>query len=452
MPRKPRAVLEGYVTADQWKSLTGLQQKHFFRTWERAQKAGIDYWEFITMTRGQRASANSNREKVWTDEKIAYIRDCYEREVPTKHIAKHFGCSEDVIRSRANENGIYRKTYRVKFTRVEFQYAKQSFDPTHNLHRRKKNRFYVYAYLRTDGTPYYIGKGQLKRAFQPHTREGPKGGVMNRTPRDPNRIRFLAWGLTEDESFEWEEDLIDVLGTLELGTGCLLNFTSGGDGMRDPTPSTRKRISEAAKKRGMPTSLHEARRQKANQETCEKYDIPLEDYQSWTSQEQRYCLQWLRYDRTRTYKDFVAFNDLTDEEKMRRGTEIANKVVEEEAAKKFGLEGIWHGLSPNQRSAVRSYHTLHPDRNMRDYLDGKYDHFFDTDEGKEHQKKAAARGAEKKQREAAANWGMEYDIYASKSLKELNRMKAWVKRHPAKTGTDYFDLFVPQTPSPVGTE
>ena len=40
-------------------ALTDLQRKHFNRTWERASNAGIDYWEFIRLSKGHRIKANT---------------------------------------------------------------------------------------------------------------------------------------------------------------------------------------------------------------------------------------------------------------------------------------------------------------------------------------------------------------------------------------------------------
>ena len=52
------------------------------------------------------------------------------------------------------------------------------------------NRFYTYAYLREDRTPYYIGKGTRKRIFQKRKR-------CCRPPKDKSRIIFLKQNLTE---------------------------------------------------------------------------------------------------------------------------------------------------------------------------------------------------------------------------------------------------------------
>jgi len=84
------------------------------------------------------------------------------------------------------------------------------------------NCYYTYAYLRENGTPYYIGKGKGNRAFN-------KGkGEIKVPPRD--RILFLKKNLTEEEAFKHEVYMIAVLGRKDLGTGILRNITSGGEG------------------------------------------------------------------------------------------------------------------------------------------------------------------------------------------------------------------------------
>jgi hypothetical protein len=94
---------------------------------------------------------------------------------------------------------------------------------------------YVYAYLREDGSPYYIGKGIGKRYKDPHNVVVP--------PDD--RIQFIEKNLTDQEAIALEIKLIAKYGRKDLGTGVLRNLTDGGEGMLNPGPSVRKKLSEA---------------------------------------------------------------------------------------------------------------------------------------------------------------------------------------------------------------
>jgi hypothetical protein len=83
--------------------------------------------------------------------------------------------------------------------------------------------YYTYAYLRKDGTPYYIGKGRGSRAYV-------KCGRSCKPPKDESRILILKKNLTEEEAFRHERYLIFVLGRKDCGTGVLRNLTNGGEG------------------------------------------------------------------------------------------------------------------------------------------------------------------------------------------------------------------------------
>ena len=100
--------------------------------------------------------------------------------------------------------------------------------------------YYTYAYLREDGTPYYIGKGKGKRIIG-------TAGRRCKKPKDPNRIIFLKKNLTEEEAFKHEIYMIAVLGRKDLGTGILRNRTNGGDGTsgRILSEQTRRKIGES---------------------------------------------------------------------------------------------------------------------------------------------------------------------------------------------------------------
>ena len=82
--------------------------------------------------------------------------------------------------------------------------------------------YYTYAYLREDGTPYYVGKGRGRRIDNPNTH-------YSGLPTKERRI-YLKQNLTEEEAFRHEKYMIAVLGRKDLGTGILRNLTDGGEG------------------------------------------------------------------------------------------------------------------------------------------------------------------------------------------------------------------------------
>ena len=88
--------------------------------------------------------------------------------------------------------------------------------------------YYIYAYLREDGTPYYIGKGHNDRYKQKSHKV--------KIPTDPLRIVIMESGLTNIGALALERRYIRWYGRIDNSTGILRNMTDGGEGAPGGTP------------------------------------------------------------------------------------------------------------------------------------------------------------------------------------------------------------------------
>jgi len=114
---------------------------------------------------------------------------------------------------------------------------------------KKQMEYYTYAYLREDGTPYYIGKGKYHKGYKYHRMS--QKHTCGVPPQ--NRRIVLKDYLSLEDSIKHEEYMIDLYGLICDGTGILRNFVRDSRGGsrkgRKLSEETKQRMSLAMKKR-----------------------------------------------------------------------------------------------------------------------------------------------------------------------------------------------------------
>jgi len=123
--------------------------------------------------------------------------------------------------------------------------------------------FYVYILFDYRAIPRYVGKGCGYR-WVSHGRlsivkqSNRKSRMLRKTLRLLGEIPTIkiAEGLSEQQAYAIEIALIKTIGRLPAGP--LANQTDGGDGVANPSPDTRAKMSRAAKARGISEALKAA--------------------------------------------------------------------------------------------------------------------------------------------------------------------------------------------------
>jgi hypothetical protein len=140
---------------------------------------------------------------------------------------------------------------------------------------------YVYRHIRLDkNEPFYIGIGSDKYYYRSTAKANRNDYWKNVINKTDYRIDILIDYLTWKEACDKEKEFILLYGRKDLGTGCLVNMTNGGEGNygRVLSNETKLKISNSNKGKIIPKEIIEKIRLKLiggvrSDETKEKMSL-----------------------------------------------------------------------------------------------------------------------------------------------------------------------------------
>ena len=121
----------------------------------------------------------------------------------------------------------------------------------------------VYRHRRKDNKEvFYVGIGGKRRPHSIHNRNKFWNNIVNKTDYD---VEILAENLSVENAHELEILLIKEYGRRDLKTGSLCNLTEGGEGCREISKSTIKKMKENHKgMRGLKHNLSTIKKMQYN--------------------------------------------------------------------------------------------------------------------------------------------------------------------------------------------
>ncbi|MFI3220234.1 MAG: NUMOD3 domain-containing DNA-binding protein [Methylococcales bacterium] len=103
--------------------------------------------------------------------------------------------------------------------------------------------YYTYIHARPDGTPFYVGKGSKRRAWKLIYRNKHHQSIIDKYGRDNILVGKLDCS-SENIAFDLEKGIIKCLKRSGIP---LANMTDGGEGISNPSPELRQRLSDSHK-------------------------------------------------------------------------------------------------------------------------------------------------------------------------------------------------------------